>query len=348
MERFAGAQVVAFRKIVKKYKVRIHTAHVTQTYIHVLIGYFTQKWTGSTTLSARFSEGVLADPKSFTRRDFSQLQSRHDEILAGLQENTPHINDAASSSDEPLTPETLPPRRSPPRVNFEPLPPSYIDSPIKYWNEYDDGSDAGGPEDEYAIYCDPDEDTSFPGLGYVHAVLSLPFEKAKQWFKVRQSPEREPLLSPDSANSANNAGYASTTTAHTDSDEEGYATSDGIPDYGYSALYAFPSIADQKASRYRERALLWGTLGGFFASFILLGIAGVLITTGRHKLRVEVDAAVTVGAVASLFCACSALGMTMYRRDQLSLSYRLMVWSAFVADCILNGMLLILVVGNAP
>jgi ABC-type transport system involved in multi-copper enzyme maturation permease subunit len=99
---------------------------------------------------------------------------------------------------------------------------------------------------------------------------------------------------------------------------------------------------------YREKTLFWGTVGSFAISFLLLLVAGTLISTGRHKLRAEVDAGVTVGVVASLFTACSALGMTLYRNDQLSLPHLLAVWATFIASCTLNGMLLVLVVGNTP
>jgi hypothetical protein len=217
---------------------------------------------------------------------------------------------------------------------------------VKYWNEYDDGSESGGPDDDYAIYINPGDGSGFPGLGYIQAVIGMPFEKAKQWFRTsnKENPERRPLLD-DNGGIAQ--GYTSTQT-NTDSDEEGYASSEEIPTQGYVGLYAFPSIAEQKVIRYRERVLFLGTIGCFVASFVLLGIASLLISTGRHKLRVEVDVGVTVGVMLSLFCACSALGMTLYRKDPLSVVHRLAVWCTFVASCLLNGMLLVLVVGNTP
>lgn len=157
------------------------------------------------------------------------------------------------------------------------------------------------------------------------------------------TPERRPLLS---SGTPNLSGYAST--AHTDSDEEGYASSDGFPAQGYTGYYALPSLGQQRVLQYRDRVLFWGSIGSFAASFVLLAFAGVLITTGRHRLRVEVDAASTVGVAASLFCAVSALVMALYRGGRLSTSYQLMTWSAFIAACILNGMLLVLVVNNVP
>lgn len=322
--RFAHAQIVAFRKIVKKYK----------------------KWTGSTTLGSRFNEDVLSNPKSFTRRDFSVLQRRYDEIMQTLRGALPAWSEPSSpSSDEQR------PGSSTTVQEFEPLPPPGAhDSPgaaqptsqVKYWNEYDDGSEAGGPEDEYAIYIDPDQGSGFPGFGYVQAVLGLPFEKVKHWFRLNRSPERQPLLND---RPTTQHGYFSTSA---DSDEEGYASSSEFPAHGFVGHYAFPSISEQKVQRYRENVLFWVTAGCFAASFALLAISSVLISTGRHKMRVEVDAAVTVGVACSLLSACSALGATLYRRDPLTISYRVMVGSTFIASCLLNSMLLVLVVGNAP
>jgi hypothetical protein len=331
LSRFANAQIVAFRKIIKKYK----------------------KWTGSTALGARFNENVLSSPKSFTRRDYSALRVRYEDILQGLRASSPQFDDPSSPSTDGQPSSSSRPCSSR-RIDFEPLPlPAHDDyhrsqqnsqPTIKYWNEYDDGSDAGGPEDDYAIYIDPDEST-FPGLGYVQAILSLPLEKAKSWFRARRSSDREPLLDPSRPPTR---GYFSTATANTESDEEGYASSSDFPSHGFAAHYAFPSINDQKVHRYRESVLLWTTVGCFFMSFALLAISSVLITAGRHKLRVEVDAAVTIGVAMSLLCACSGIGSALYRKSTWSLMHQVVIGSAFIATCLLNGMLLILVVDNAP
>lgn len=294
-------------------------------------------------LSARFNDSVLSHPKSFTRRDFSGLKERHDDIMITLNSATPQFSDPGSPSslDIPHISERTE------RVAFKPLPPAVDTQQFKYWNEYDDGSETGGAEEDYAIYINPDEGTSFPGFAYMQSIIAIPFTKAKRWFHVGQrTHEHQSLLSSPPPTSHS---YGSMTTANVDSDEEGYASSDNNYGFqGYAHHYAFPSVDDQRMRRYRERVLLWGTAGCFAASFVLLTITSVLISTGKRKLRVEVDAGVTVGVVVSLFCACSGLGMTLYREDPLPLLYRLMVWSTFIVVCLLNGMLLVLVAENSP
>ncbi|KAF9882248.1 spx domain-containing protein [Colletotrichum karsti] len=322
LARFINAQIVAFRKITKKYK----------------------KWTGSPTLGARFRENVLANPKSFTRRDFNQLQTRYEELLNTLRTSVPQLSEPSSPSSD----EQNMSRRGSANDFFTPLPPAR--QPLRqqpqpqqhYWNEYDDGSENGGAEEEYAIYINPDDDLSFPGLDSMRAILAAPFRHARTWFSKRESGESQRLL----GNGPLLESYGGISPLGTDTDDE-YASSDGIPNSGYAAHYAaLPSINEQHVRLYRERVLFWSTIGCFAMSFLLLLVAGVLITTGRHKLRVEVDAGVTVGVVSSLFSACMALGMTIYRREPIGVWQTVAVYSSFLAACILNGMLLILVVGN--
>lgn len=219
--------------------------------------------------------------------------------------------------------------------------------PTKYWNEYDDGSDTAGPEDDYAIYVYSDAAISFPGFKFLKKAFAPAIGKFNQLVGNNKSPERHSLLhSPDS--SLTYSSTAVNSDSEDGNEEEGYASSDGLPVSGYAALYAFPDVGEQKRLRYRENVLFWGMLGSFFLSFVVLGICAILISAGRHKLRVEVDAGVTLGVLVSLLCACAALSMSLYRSDRVALLYSLMVWSTFLTSCTLNGMLLVLVVGNTP
>lgn len=347
LQRFVGAQVVAFRKILKKYR----------------------KWTGSSTLGSRFRESVLSHPKSFTRRDFSQLQSEHDNLLATLRAALPA---QSGGSESPGSISTAPSIRASQVVS--PSETIAVPEPQQgYWNEYDNGSEAGDADcnrdSAYAIYVNPDENTSFPGIATLTALFRTPIDKMNRWMMNGRrgdgDQEHGPLLE------ANATGYGSVNSSYftnqpgvsssdTEAEEDtqpimsgrrvsyGYASSEEFP-VGYKTYYAaLPSIQEQHLARYRERVLLWGTWACFASSFTLMGIAALLVKTGRHKLRLEVDAGVTLGIMASLGAACAGLGMTFSRRDRLGLVSVLSVWVAFMAACILNGILLVLVVGNAP
>ncbi|KAK0644504.1 hypothetical protein B0T16DRAFT_356412 [Cercophora newfieldiana] len=352
LQRFVGAQVVAFRKILKKYR----------------------KWTGSSTLGSRFRESVLSHPKSFTRRDFSQLQAEHDNLLATLRTALPPSDSGGTCSPDSIS--------SAPSIHAsEVVSPSEtiaVSEPpqqqhVGYWNEYDHGSEAGDGEynrdSGYAIYINPDEDTSFPGIATLTALFKTPIDKVNRWMSNGQRGEDEEhgrLLPP----SSNVNGYGSVNSSYftgqagTNSDTEaeddaspilggrrtsyGYASSEEFP-IGYKTYYAaLPSVHEQHLARYRERVLFWGTWVAFAASFLMMGIAAVLIKTGRHKMRLEVDAGVTLGIMASLGAACAGLGMTFSRQDRIWWVSVVAVWVLFMAACVLNGILLVLVVGNSP
>lgn len=251
---------------------------------------------------------------------------------------------------------------------------------VGYWNEYDHGSENGDGETEerYVIYADPD-DTGSPDFKAMLHAFTKPFNKARSWVKARK-PENEPLLSRQSSGSTYGAtsdpqsppspggyfsslpgrrrspqsrGNDSSTAVETDGEDDaaaleaGYSSSEEFPAAGYEAHYAaLPSLNDQRMHVYKDRVMFMATSGLFAMSFLLLGIATVLIFTGRHKLRVGVDAGATVGAVVSIGCACSALALTMSRWDSLGGVNRAVVVMTFTTVCVLNGMLLVLVMGN--
>jgi hypothetical protein len=348
LERFVNAQVVAFRKILKKYR----------------------KWTGSAALGIRFKDVVLSHSKSFTKRDFSQLQTQYEELQATLRAASPvDLQDVQPSSEinsprrhsEQLSPVTVV------NVSTEQGPGHATGG---YWNEYDHGSDAGELDqgEGYVIYINPDDKSGFFGMAALVSATTSSMAKMRSWFKARRpagDSRRDALLPthsssygtvPQSSYFTSPPGGALTDTEAEDESDAvspvdrrgsyGYASSEEFP-VGYEAHYAsLPSIDDQRMKRYREKVLFWGTVGCYTASIVLLGVAAVLISTGRHRLRVEVDAGVTLGVVASLGCACAALGMNFAREDTMSWINRLTVWLTFALVCVLNGMLLVLVMGN--
>jgi hypothetical protein len=365
LQRFVNAQVVAFRKILKKYK----------------------KWTGSSTLGARFKEGILSHPKSFTKRDFSQLQSHHDDLLQTLHAALPAGGIGLPEPEAELS--------RPPTAQLSPSDTIVAPESQGYWNEYECGSEAGdfdrNADNDYAIYIDPNQDTSFPGFKTLGVFFSKPITKLTAWITFHPEsdypttdPERGPLLpthttatygstttppEPSYFNSPH--GGTNTNTTDTDLDDDrtsssrqasnhqsrrgsvnrGYTSSSDDQMFfpsGYSTHYAaLPSIEDQRVVRYRERVLRWGTWGCYGTAFVLMGIAAVLIVAGRQKMRLEVDAGVILGIMASLGLACGGLCMTSSRTDKLGLLGQVAVWSAFVVVCVADGILLVLLMGNA-
>ncbi|KAH7630354.1 SPX domain-containing protein [Sordaria sp. MPI-SDFR-AT-0083] len=370
LQRFVSAQTVAFRKILKKYR----------------------KWTGSATLGARFREAILANPKSFTKRDFSPLQSQHDDLLQTIRAASPRDSSRSGSSSPPTQPAT--PTR-PARAGEQRLLPSVTivpeeDVPTGYWNEYDHGSEAGDDRcDEYAIYVNPDEDMSFPGISSVMNWISSPMKKMMGRSqeptpdtRANESAENQPLLGSSRNQSTDRYGATLAPPSYftyppgvaysdTDIDEDnvsdrftnspphsfrrGRGRAERRGSYGYASSEEFPesgyrSLEQRRIARHRDEMLFWGTWGCYLVAFVLMGIATMLIMTGRHKMRLEVDAGVTVGIVTSLGTAVAALCLWNSRHESQAPSMvgEIAVWVTFVVACVGNAILLVLMVGKAP
>ncbi len=291
------------------------------------------------------------------------MRARCDGVLSALRAVSP-------PGSEPVTPESLPPTPTR-RRSSQPNPQAILATqpqPIRSWNEYDDGSEAGGDSDEsYAIYVMPDDDDAgFLGLSRLRELLAMPLAKAKAWIGVSRH-ESQPLLSAGDGASPHRYGATDVsyfaqspgvppasptvgrlTDAEDMDDEEAFASDADYPTSGYIQYRAaLPSISDQKMIRDREHSYFWGMVLSYATSFLVLGLAAVSFATGRHKERLQVDASASLGVVASFFFACLALGLNMARGDRLGLAHSLAVWTTFATVCILNGFLLVLVVGSA-
>lgn len=286
----------------------------------------------------------MGNPKSFTSIDYSYLNVQCNNLLSLLRSSpavqsgtsTPHTLSRQSSQAEARCAADLTRRELESRETQQ-----------GYWNEYDNGSEAGDANEPYTIYIDPDADDSFPGHKAVIYVLKqarAPFAMFKGWLSPTGSlHERRPLLQTSNSAYFVNSHPSSTYGTDTEVDEDGSSTD--FPS-GYETHYAFPSIADQKLQRQRESLLFHSTIGCFIASFLLLLVAGILIATGRHRLRVEVDAGVTVGVVAALFFATMGLSVMLCRWTRCGWIQRSLVAMTFLAVCLISGVLLVLVMGN--
>ncbi|KAI1750839.1 hypothetical protein F4782DRAFT_236247 [Xylaria castorea] len=359
--RFVDAQVTAFRKILKKYK----------------------KWTGSTTLGSRFKDNVLGNPKSFTHYNFAPLRLQYRELRTTLDAASPLDGNLAEPRPPPPTESRDPAcrrarrdsRRSSHSIPVTTTPPT---PPPTYWNEYDHGSEAGDQDDDtYVIYIDPNADDEFPGLAYVKSMFGGRVDQVRHWLQSQKSKNAAAtsasVSSPSETQSLLTSGgtstdYFSIAGRRPPTSEDGYRSSsdEGGPPppqhaqtldfphhhtYSYSSTSLSAIAADPKTTMtggyYQDRVLTRGIALAFAAAFVLLGVSGLLVATGRRRLRLEVDAGATLGSVASLFCACMGLGAMLYRQYPAGYLYCLAVWAAFVAVCALNGILLVLVASNS-
>jgi hypothetical protein len=322
-----------------------------------------QKWTGSSTLGTRFHVEILSDPKGFTRKSFSATQARYDELKTTLRTAVPEFSEPSSPDSDECPREADENGEQP---TFTRLPPPR--QACGYWNEYEYGSDGGPADDSYAIYVNPDDEgDGFPDYEYLRTLVSAPFRQAKLWFSRRPlSGERAPLLPQTNGGGSSGSrtrrpsGSRSATTPTTptpassnsergeggdddDDDDFFFSSGDEFPP-GYAPRYAaLPSINDQRVARYRERVYFRGMAGSFAVSFVLMAIAAVLLSAGRRKARLEVEAGATVGIVSSVVAGVVGLGLFLLRRDRVSAWHRAAVWAVFLTGCCLDVMLLVLV-----
>ncbi|GAW19814.1 hypothetical protein ANO14919_093050 [Xylariales sp. No.14919] len=345
LSRFVSAQVTAFRKILKKYK----------------------KWTGSTTLGSRFQDNVLSHPKSFTNYNFSPLQLHYQELRTTLEAASPiDVNVPKSPPTESRNPSGRRDRRD----SHRSLHSVAAMTPTTYWNEYDNGSEAGDNDDAYVIYIDPDAADEFPGIAYVKSMFGGPVDSVRHWLRSQKSkdadttatvstPSETQSLLGHRLNKSNSApadyfgtaaGYGPRDEANTEdeylSSEEGESHRARTLGF-FSSHSSFSSEMDLKMCQYQDRVLTRGITLAFVVAFVLLAISGLLVATGRRHLRLEVDAGAAVGSVVSLFCACMGLGAMLYRQYPAGYLYSLAVWAAFIVVCVLNGILLVLVVTSS-
>ncbi|KAK8114168.1 hypothetical protein PG999_006237 [Apiospora kogelbergensis] len=323
LKRFVCAQKEALRKILKKYK----------------------KWTGSTTLGTRFRDNVLSNLKSFTQRDFHHLEQQYQELLTTLRAASPPMHSPQQREDTAASRRTS--RMSSPVRQQSSAPSQTSTAPeTRYWNEYDNGSEAG--DEEYTLYINPDDSGSFPGLGSMKGMFNGSARKIRGWLgHTDKDGERQSLLNahhntPGDYFSFRNSAHNTDNEATEDED----SSSVEYPTMGYAAHYAaLPSVEDQRVARFREKVMHRCAILSFLISIVLLVVASVLVATGRHRLQVEVDVGVTLAVVVSLFAGCTGLGSMLYRQDPLSFIYQAVIWFTFIGICVLNGMLLVLVAG---
>jgi len=308
---------------------------------------------------------VLRDPNSFTRLDFNELQTRYDAVLSRLRDAIQFDPKESSSPTRLIRGQPQPPHQHSEPQQHNPGPSR---QQIRYWNEYDDGSEHDDNNDEYVIYIRPedddddDDDWTLPGLAYLTNIITLPYRRARAWF-ARTAEQRE------------QKGYNYDTETDTDTDIErrplflaraGSATDtddfsgDDVSGH-FSVQYGTIRGArqqqqqqqQQQRHRRHSRILAWTARGTFSTTLVLLAIEVFLLGTGRPRT----DIAVAVAAVAGLFLAGAGLWAVtgtwlrdgaddVFPERRPSPEAKLMGWVVFLTTLVLNVLVLCVVGGR--
>ena len=216
----------------------------------------------------------------------------------------------------------------------------------RYWNEFDDGDEAS-EEEVYTIFVDPNNSSAFPGANIISKVattfasgVKVSSQRVRSWLNLepKQTPsEQDPLL---------NGYFAESAAADYDSDLDGSLSQNSLlrnPQRRYST---FENQRSEKARRSRETLLSRFCIVSFIASFVLLGIAAILTSTGRRKSALAVNLGVLVGVIWSLIFAIIGVGTMMARKTKLGWIHRAAVLLILAIACVGNGVLLAVLVGG--
>lgn len=205
----------------------------------------------------------------------------------------------------------------------------------RYWNEYDDGSEA--EEETYAIYVTPDEPLRFPGTKAISETVSALQEHLGRgksyimsWLAPNSKsnlPERRSLLS--SGDDMEDSSSSSEEAAPSRADRR--LTGRPIGRHGSPRGV---SISTSIGSRHRltalqnarEKGLTRAYIGLIVLAYFLLAMTKVLEGVGRKKAALEVAAGIISCAVLAEGCAVLAVAiLTMKRKKSLSILQKTIV-----------------------
>lgn len=264
------------------------------------------------------------------KMDFEPLYQQYNSLIAHIREHSP-VNSETSTPTTRSRGSRATISRSPSSSRrVEQVKRKIEQRSQGYWNEYDNPSDEDERQERYVVYVSPDaeDNEQWPGQAILSKALvwtRKPVTRIRKlinpkYVEPEPEPARRPLLENEPNSRFGNPPRrldSNTDLESNAADAENSPSEDGRPDpvddlfnpshypSGYATHYAtFPSVSDQhqrqQFNHHRDMLLANASLGCFLASYILLFVSGLLLATGRHKLRREVDAGVLVGGIFSM------------------------------------------------
>lgn len=293
--------------------------------------------------------------------DFEPLYEEYNNLVAYIREHSPIVSETSTPTTRSRGSRTTLSRSPSSRGRVEQIKKKVEQRSQGYWNEYDNPSDEETHADRYVVYVSPGahDDEEWPGqaawtkaVGWVGKKTGKPITRIRKlinpnYVEPEPQAERRPLLG-DGLNGTSRFGNpprrldSNTDLESNANRDENSPSEDGRPDPvddlfnpshyppGYATHYAkFPSVADQAQRHafdgHRDLLLSHASMGCFLAAYILLFVSGLLLATGRHKLRAEVDAGVLTGGIGAMVFACIGAQCSAWRWENVSTVGRILV-----------------------
>ncbi|KAL6251243.1 hypothetical protein RBB50_001451 [Rhinocladiella similis] len=246
---------------------------------------------------------------------------------AGATSVTSESAGPASSGPSKMSPATSKPRKKKiARIKV----PERAPSPVRYWNEFDDGDSDVNQGESYVLYVNPDE-PAFPGaekmtkaLGAMYDSFSRGTSKFVSWLPLRSDVsqgtrgERSPLLSGDNEDfDTSSSEIEDAIVPHPPRQPNKRRQSRRSRTSGTPASYRPHQVLTPRQKALEQTLFLFYT-GLIAISYVLLIMSSILLGTGRRKAYVEVDAGVVAGVISAETCAVAAIILIMMRKQRLS------------------------------
>ena len=218
----------------------------------------------------------------------------------------------------------------------------------RYWNEFDDG-DEGSEEEVYTIFVNPNTSSTFPGAEMMRKIvtsISSGLEASSQ--SVRSWLNWEPKAAPNEQDPLLNGYFwhSAAAAAEYDPDLDDSQSSDSLVRDSQRRYSTFSTQRNQRAFKSREALLSRFCIASFAASFVLLGTAVILSSTGHRESALVVNLGALVSVIWSLIFAVIGVGTMMTRKEKLGWVHRTAVLLILAIICVGNGVLLAVLVGS--
>lgn len=213
-------------------------------------------------------------------------------------------------------------------------------SPRRYWNEFDNG-DEGSEEEVYTIFVDPNKSSAFPGAAMISKLttsIAVGVKESSQ--RVKSWLNSEPKAAPNEQDPLLNDYFTEPASVEYDSDLDDLPLSESVIKDPRRRYSTFLSRHNEEVHRSREALLFRFCIASFAASFILLGIAAILTSTGRRKSALAVNLGMMIGVICSLIFAMVGVGTMIARTTNLGWMHRAAVFLILAIVCVGNGVLL--------